>query len=573
MGANDKRTPVAPPKIPAITVGIQDLVDLLKKPPPPLPHGELHVKLEKGGKSFARSPWVDGPPARAFAVFEDGIVPGTYVASAYRMIAGAKGAAALRTAVATEVVLANNQLKADVNLELRAAPELHLLKAEFLDDHGVLRHDAPTWKFKRANGGELDSTMTGTGQLAKPEYDHARPPPWTPKVEHRVWQAASYTRGARARLRLTFEVKVVDGRPHDLEALALRPIGGGKPRITFEKSLSKALAHGDQLTVELTADADLPKRVAGYDESLLLSARGDGGVPFHVEDEWQDVRIFVTLDKPTGQAEIHPSDLSGGAFPQTGPIQAITPARLALAVRHGRGAADDEDCMRKLFARVKAAGIRYFPRFSYPPSDVENPDGKGNSTGLAPRPDLHHYLWLSMAEPKICHCLDLAAAFRLLARSLGVKGSMKVVQAFPWAPWDQTGKRRDLTNSGEPWHGSLRKDPITGANWIVFIDGSGEANNFEGALRWKAPGASKAMLLAVGEKILEGSEDDDRNASLFFQSPHDERIGFFPLAVRVTHEKDVYLRPPFSFIKNKSQVRFKFEYETDTFFPGDDKTP
>lgn len=211
----------------------------------------------------------------------------------------------------------------------------------------------------------------------------------------------------------------------------------------------------------------------------------------------------------------------------------------------------------------------------YPPKSEH---AKLTATHFDRDPGLHHFLWISLQFPRIAHCADLAAAFRLVGRIVGVGGAMDVNEFYPWPPWDSSGNRRALFVGSQPGQGSLRPF-VAGNAQCCFFDGFGYANRFEGVLRWLESGSKSPVFYAIGERICDyrdpsasTKELDERNARLFFQAANDITditTGKYRLAMIAGDNR---LRAPaFSFLTHSNQTLFKFHYEKHTFAPGDDR--
>ena len=579
-----KKTPVVATRGKAIVIGVTDLRELYKTPSSALPPEEVTVRLHDGKTktTLTKHTWrlpKGGPEPRLWARFEEEVVPGIeYTATAFRRV----GSEVVATALPKAVTLPKNAAQAEKDLELHHIPILHLVQARFEGDHGMITREPDKVTYERT--GKYPTIISdvqwgdGNGVPVKPEYlaTLARHNP--AGKSSTKWDVASYDHGATVALWLKLQASVPDKRPHRLELLRVH---GGDKALTFETQVSETLIDGGFIELELLAQAPLPDKVGVVGAQLVLTASGDDH-PLRIERASHRVEVFVLLGKPYGKVEMHEKQGSGEMFPESGPTQKVTPLRLRRAVEGATGATGHEQAVRMLFAFLRREGIRYFPYYRFPTIEEQGQDDYKNTTGFKQTLSLHDFLWLAMAVPKICHCLDLAAGFRLLACILGVEGQMTARQCFPWPPWDAQGNRRDLDKDGEPWQGSLSKYTMPFGRKLVFIDSWGTINVFEGVLRYVPPGSQRAMLLPIGEAdIFEAygpnvkpGPMDDRNASLFFQASEDDKWkGRFQLAVKLPGKNTGYLKPPFEFMTHKDQYRFRFQYHPDTFEAGDDEEP
>ncbi|MBI4956093.1 MAG: hypothetical protein HY908_28995 [Myxococcales bacterium] len=437
--------------------------------------------------------------------------------------------------------------------------------------------------------------VTPDTQPFKPEYRDDRSGQTDLPSGSATWYACSHTRGTTLRLRLWLRARLPPGRPNTMHVLRLEPEtpDADGEAFTFVAAPNAALVDGTPFALTVAANAPLPRLLRRYQMKLRLSVVLDH-CPARVLVARHALDIFVTFGPPGGQMQMHQSldlDFKQGVmttqpFPETGALQSVTVRRLARAMEAVDGAASEQKAMSFIFRFLQEEQINYYPYRRYPTPSELQVDPAANPTDLQPLPDLHTFLWIALAERMTCHCSDLAAAFRMMARILGIRGAMDVKFAFPWPPWDGTGQARDYTK--KPRQGALKPYPDPGNATCIFFDHNGVPNQYEGVLRWEPPGeAGRAILYAVSDKIcghfLPGDppDMDDLNASLYFEEslrdgdgnvhPDKPLNGHFKLAMRLNEGPGGLRAPVFSFLGHDTQTLFEFHYQTTTFEPGDDR--
>lgn len=595
MGEDERnRTPLTPPRTKLIVVGVTDMRFASKNPPPKVPVDEVTVFLRKsdGTRIDPDQKLQSDDLPTVFGHFND-MAPGTYTAHAFRDDASGP----VRLIAKSETVVLGKQKKIGVDLELELAPALILEEASFVDDHAVLVPTPEQKAFIQEIPGSAERLIKsdwGDGVKAsskpfKPEWKSSRAVQRLGKDQGN-WHPASYSvekRGdppVKAKLAVKIRVEAKASTTRTLEKLLIHAPGlhpaGARDAFHFEDNVPHALTDGRLITAILQAKDTLPDQVIELNPQLEL--RGEVfGVPITVERRLFNATVYVTLGKPRGQVEMHPTRNTTQPFPETGDEQSVTVKRLDWAVNAAKGATNDAKALFLLFQDIKNRDIHFFGPVSYPPKDEHGKVLKLISFKDSD-PGLHHFLWISLHHQRIAHCADLAAAFRLAGRILGVGGAMDVRFLYPWPPWvkgDSTGKRRVLFVGGEPGQGSLQQYR-EGNVVCVFFDSFRHGNFFEGALRWLPSGPSEPNLYAIGERICDDhtgattKEIDDRNASLFFQGKLngviDMSVGKYTLAM-YDESTDKLRRPAFGFLKNNQQTLFKFHYLVDTFDPDDDR--
>jgi len=556
-----RRTLAAPLRPKAILVGVTDMRHLAD-PNAKLPLDELRVQLKKDGRIISPSRVTKGVGPRAFGHFET-LAPGTYEARAWRK----QGGKIVATAESKTVTLRKRQV--NVDLFLHEAPELILEEARFVGDHGLLVPAPASKNWHRKDGKKVTLSWGDGWAPSKPEYKAGA----ILKKDDGAWFAASYTRGKHVEVEVHFKAKVPAGRVLTLESVGF----DGSRALALDATTNVTLQNGMSVVVKLRGKKTLPNHIDMLQDKYMRFSAFASGARIPVSAPKLLMTVFVTFGRPTGNVVMHPEPTTV-LFPDNGPLQSVTDKRLGRAVEWASGKDTEEKAVRKLFEKVRAHGVSYAPRYVYPEAGTN----KNKTIFTPPIPPLHEYLWMSMDLPNMAHCLDLAAAFRLMVQILGIKGAVKsdmtIEQMYPWAPWDDQGKERDLSKDGEPQQAALRVHNV-GAGRVVFVDDNGFVNRFEAVLRWSPKGTTKALLFPIGEAhvldrygpSVKPGPMDDRNASTFFEaSKSDPKKGRLRLGVSKDDGKTLE-QPAFSFLKNKKQTLFKFHYDKSTFQPGDDK--
>ncbi|RLB46180.1 MAG: hypothetical protein DRI90_27610 [Deltaproteobacteria bacterium] len=540
-----------------------------------LPPAELVVELLQGDSIIGPESITPGNGARAFARFVQ-LAPGVCEVRAYRRVDGKIVETAQPKSVTT---VAGREVPVD--LFLYPAPQLELVEAELTGDHGLLvptpNEDLLIRKKEDFTSHFGDGVSAATKPF-KPEYDAS-------KIVHHPsdaatrWHPASYSKEGQIQVRLKLKAQIKAPYSYSLTRLSLSPTTGDRVSrgpFTFEDSTVRGLADNATFEVQLTASAKLPAVIDKLTPRLRLSAIANG-TPMATRRPNHDWVVYVTWSKPRGRVEMHPNLTVKIPFPEAGPVQSITEHRLAWAVAAARGADTERAAMLELFRFVRdTKGIGFYGGRRYP-TDKEQADGE-NPTEIDSIPPLHHYLWVTLNWQRSAQCVDLAGAFRLPARILGIGGKMDVETVYPWPPWDKTGQRRPLGTTKQPAQGSLKKRFKDGDSVCVFFDRAGFLNHYEGVLRWQEEGAGYGSLFAIGERVCEAhllhpglsvSEADERSASLFYQASDDDiTTGQVKLAMT---DKTGLRRPAFEFLDNQNQTLFMFHYRKSDSEEGDER--
>lgn len=346
----------------------------------------------------------------------------------------------------------------DVRVDVIPVPEVIVEEGEWLGDHGKLTHNA-TVELLHKERGFIDSPLgTGNRVSLKPEFLKG----------DTSWRSASYSFGDTPGIRLKLRAK--SREPIKLQSVEL---SGGEKFYQFSKKLTKVLLDGEELELEMTAQGSLPSVVKAHRGKLELSLQTEGESP-RTTPTIHSTTVYGLFGVPGGQAEVHEKSGPGKLFPESGLVQAITPNRMSHAVSAAKEVTDERTAMANLFGFLKEKDIFYYGKFHYPELDDDDQD----SCCFNPCPqDLHNYLWIALKEPQIGHCQDLAAAFRLFARILGIGGNMTVEQIFPWPQWNPGGEKREI-GKDDPAEAKLTKFQAKNGK-MVFVDGNGFINAFE----------------------------------------------------------------------------------------------
>jgi len=290
--------------------------------------------------------------------------------------------------------------------------------------------------------------------------------------------------------------------------------------VSFERPVGETVQSGQRLKLTgLVSKGKLPDAVGVLDDldiSWSVVVDGDEAKPVQVGVTGRH-RIYVTLDTPFGKMQSPVNNL----FQESGPDQVVTDWRLYFSTFSARGKTTEKDCVDALFNFIsfdRRVGYVLDHRWENDPL---------NNTHVMPKPSLHHYLWLcnnqwlSSSDPDaqarvMGECHNIAAAFILANRILGVKGPMEVGYMYPWPSRAEShptypkrgdhilgkyNQRYTRPHSGEG-HGSEN---------LLFLDGGDFANNFEGVAKYGA-----AALYAIGDAVFDLFGSPDENASAYY---------------------------------------------------------
>jgi hypothetical protein len=289
---------------------------------------------------------------------------------------------------------------------------------------------------------------------------------------------------------------------------AIKGKAADAPYLTFERKLGEEVVIG-QVKHRLGASAKLPNFVTRREHSIEWTAVIDGkDVPLGTTGPH---RLYVTLGPPGGKMSYEDKQ-----FVQTGIEQDVTEERLELAVKaaEGKGGASEQECVDAIFLHLLKLGVGYRGGFRW----MED----RNVTGMQPKPALHEYLWNCNVNKAKGECHNIAAAFILACRSLGVKGSFEIGFMYPWPSRDDNHPRYGKTGgkfpSGLNVQGKynqryLRTHAVGdhGREALMFVDARREANAFEGVAAYNGK-----ALYAIGDDVFDKYPTADENASCYF---------------------------------------------------------
>jgi hypothetical protein len=284
---------------------------------------------------------------------------------------------------------------------------------------------------------------------------------------------------------------------------------------TFEKTLSRSVKTERIAVSGLTSKDVLPNRVWEDRDDIQWSATVDGKLinlgttGLH--------QLYITFDTPTGQM----SSPRPNHFTESGNTQIVTEKRLEFAVVNafGTGESDEQECVDAIFKNImNSVGYVLFRRWE--PDPV-------NNTGVIPKPSLHHYFWLCISANGQGECHNIAAAFALCCRILGVKGSFEVGYMYPRPsrlerpptypkpnPPTKSPSGQNILGKYSTGGGQYIRDHSGqghGEERLLFLDGADDPNNFEGVACYKGK-----ALYAIGDDVFDSFPDPDDNASCYY---------------------------------------------------------
>jgi hypothetical protein len=318
----------------------------------------------------------------------------------------------------------------------------------------------------------------------------------------------SQTRDTLVKVDLEIDVTVTpDGQSAQLTEVRGK---SGKGALNFQHPVSQTLKTQRITLKDVTAAIKLPAYVDGFKASIDWSLIVDGKkVPIGTTGEH---RVYVTLDQPGGKLYSPVNN----AFEDGGTEQVVTEPRLQYSVlaAQRKGASDEQECVDAIFIKLMKLGVGYVLGRRWE-NDVDN-------TGVSPKPSLHHYLWLCNSSKGQGECHNIAAAFAVACRMIGVKGSFKVGYMYPWPGRDNTPPsypRSTIKSAGgnnilgklNQRHTRSHASAGHGTESLVFLDGTDRANNFEGVAAYKGK-----ALYAIGDDVFDKYPLADDNASCYF---------------------------------------------------------
>ncbi len=341
-------------------------------------------------------------------------------------------------------------------------------------------------------------------EFLKPEWDVAR---GGSADSHPI----SHTKNQQVRVSIKIDFTVTpDGETASLTGVTGT---GSDDYLSFEKSVSQSVGTQRVEITGLVSKDTLPNFVDRLEGSIDWTAEAEGE-QITLGTSGTHV-IYVTLDKPFGKMAC-PWD---NTFAETGADQVVTETRLKYSVlaAKGTGSVDEQESVDSIFVKLMQLGVGYILDRRW----VAGVD----TTGITPKPSLHHYLWLCDRSYGQGECHNIAAAMALACRIIGVKGAFDVGYMYPWpsrsedSAYSKSGLK---TSSGKFILGKLNQRYTRdhsqqsghGTESLVFLDGGGFANNFEGVLAYK-----KTALYAIGDDVFDSSSSDaNENATSYFAS-------------------------------------------------------
>lgn len=409
---------------------------------------------------------------------------------------------------------------------------------------------------------DVDSKMGDSfTEFVKPEWDLAR---GGSADSHPV----SYTknRNTKVKVKVEFTVKP-DGESASFDKL----IGMcAKDYLSFEAAVGKTLKT-QTLDIEVMSKGKLPNHVDLLEHDIDWKGVVDGdSKPLGQSGKH---KIYVTFDTPHGKLAW---DAVNTEFMESGSDQIITESRLEYAVKaaKGMGVSDEKECVDAIFVELLKRGVGYFLGHRWSA-------GASNVTGITPKPPLHYYMWLCNEHNAFTECHNIAAAFLLACRIIGVKKSFKVGYMYPWPSREEVHptypKTTTKSSSSRNILGKLASPPLglthrdhrcrrnhTGAGhgreYLVFVDGSDRGNNFEGVTVYDRRG-----LYAIGDDVFDHYSDMHDNASCYYGDR----------TVRTGSNRNLRLTPAGHFDKGLFDLRFSgcskpYPWSTTSIFRWED---
>jgi hypothetical protein len=289
-----------------------------------------------------------------------------------------------------------------------------------------------------------------------------------------------------------------------------------KQFLSFESDARTLALSSDavECELELAGKAALPNYVMRLsDMQIAWTATADGqSVALGTSGPHE---ILVTFGKPSGTVRW----VRDQTFATNdGATQDVTYERLSLAVTATAksGADNEKQCVDALLAWLAKKKVFYCPGRNWP-----------NSTGVDPKPSLEKYFWMAIAKEAKAECHNLAAAFILVCRILGVTGEFEVGYMVPWPRRRDSAPYTELTRHVMATHGATVL-PAAGAFTsadenhdyyrkvgrqsyrLIFIDGNDKQNAFEGVARYGN------ALYAIGEGRYDLFDNLHDNSTLFY---------------------------------------------------------
>ena len=353
-----------------------------------------------------------------------------------------------------------------------------------------------------------------TNWFEKPEWD----------ISRGNSDPISHTKGMNVKVDIEVEFTVTPSG----ESASLTKVAGnsrGTKFLTFKKDLTQTVTTQRLPITDLVSEGELPNFVTLLRKKIIWNIVVDG--------ESKNIgttgphSIYVTFDEPIGKMLYSKDD----GFIEAGPDQDVTVERLRLSVKATKRKVkkDEKECADAIFNYLKRIGVGYV-------LDYRWSEGIENTTGIIPKPKtLHHYLWRCNANTAKGECHNIAAAFILACKIIGVKGPFEVGYMFPWASrqdghptypksTQKSSSGRNILGKYNEQYSRIHTGEGHSLEVLNFLDGSGDANNFEGVATYKGN-----VLYAIGEGIYGRYSDPHDNASLFFATDVKMKKGDFDL--------------------------------------------
>ncbi len=315
----------------------------------------------------------------------------------------------------------------------------------------------------------------------------------------------SHTMGQPIRIDVEILFKRVPGGSATLQQVT--GAGGNVVALDFNAGATpRAVKDGDVVTLSnIVSNGSLPTIVGVIEQSISWKAVVNGRPPVPIGVSGPH-KIFTTLGQPIGKIQLD----AAGNFQESGPDQIVTIPRMEFAVKGAQGADTERRAADLLFAKISHLGVNYVLGFRPAPL------GRPNTTGIDPRTSVEHYLWLCNNNEAEGECHVIAASFRLALRMLGCTSQMDV--EFMNAHPGRQEHTPDFPRRTDILKGRLSQEATRFPNFhLVFLDGNGDANNFEGVVKFLG------ALYAIGDAIFDrftaaqnGLSADDLNTTDYF---------------------------------------------------------
>ncbi len=419
----------------------------------------------------------------------------------------------------------------------------------------TFRNDAPNDQVQ-VRGTAVNSQLgDATAAFQQPTWicDPTTAQNWSDPVSHDKNQQVT------AKVTIRIEVPEQGGQAPSVERIQGAPVAGTSG-LAFDTALNdiNGLGPGEHdYVINLTSTGALDNEVKIIDESIdwKITVREGAATRECMAGQTGPHRLYLTFGAPGGGV-----DYQSGTFDLSGTPQHVTEERLAWAVNavvseHGHVPGYDPDDEKHqvdaIFLRLATLGVDYCLGFRFS-STVDETYLEDLSSGGA-HPNLHHYLWMCNTGQAKGECHNIAVAFILACRIIGVTGAFDLGFVEPWPrrsddpnnnfPPRQNDPGPALVRNAsrphppvvpvdnyDPWikgkystdhSGTYFRTVNRRANdgsipfqYCAFVDASDFVNNFEGTARYQG-----RFLYAIGDVILDSETSADLNASVYY-TPH-----------------------------------------------------